>query len=188
MRRSPCGTSGRSSPTTVRRASEGALRYPSPRQARRIWSARSCPTVLFDTTMTCKVVHCPRFWLTRPEPACIVWVMTTRTGFGKAPATLRRSLRLLPDLLARVAWAVHRATHSVTDSRLGPRGATADHPDLLRLRTSGRRTGPGATCHSGLRGGRFGPAPHRHERLGRSPLVARPARIHTHRMAMTNSA
>ena len=67
--------------------------------------------------------------------------MTTRTGFGKAPATLRRSLRLLPDSLARVAWAVHRATHFVTDSRLGPRGATADHPDLLRLRTSGRRTG-----------------------------------------------
>ena len=70
-----------------------------------------------------------------------VLVDTTRTGCGKAPATLRRSLRLLPDLLARVAWAVHRATHSVTDSRLGPRGATADHPDLLRLRTSGRRTG-----------------------------------------------
>ena len=71
----------------------------------------------------------------------MVWVMTTRTGVGKAPAALRRSLRLLPDALARVAWAAHRAAHFVTGSRLGPRGATADHPDLLRLRTSGRRTG-----------------------------------------------
>jgi hypothetical protein len=71
----------------------------------------------------------------------MVWVMTTRTGSWKGAAALRRSLRLLPDSLARVAWAVHRATHFVTDSRSGPRGATADHPDLLRLRTSGRRTG-----------------------------------------------
>jgi hypothetical protein len=73
----------------------------------------------------------------------MVWVMTTRTGLGKAPAALRRSLRLLPDSLARVARAAHRAARFVADSRLGPRGRIAYHPDLRQLGMNGRRTGQG---------------------------------------------
>lgn len=53
----------------------------------------------------------------------------------------KRAPRLPPRWFIRGAWSLHRAIYAVTGHRLGLRSATADHAGMLRLRTTGRRTG-----------------------------------------------
>jgi F420H(2)-dependent quinone reductase len=49
--------------------------------------------------------------------------------------------RMPPRWLIRTAWAMHRAIYSVSGGRLGLRKAPSGRAGMLRLRTTGRRTG-----------------------------------------------
>ncbi len=53
----------------------------------------------------------------------------------------RPSPRLPPRWFIRSAWVVHRALYSVTRGRVGLRRPTAARWGMLRLRTTGRRSG-----------------------------------------------
>jgi F420H(2)-dependent quinone reductase len=57
------------------------------------------------------------------------------------PAKPPPAARLPPRWVIRIAWAVHRAIYSVTGGRRGLRPATPDKWGMMRLRTTGRRTG-----------------------------------------------
>ena len=48
---------------------------------------------------------------------------------------------LPPRWFVRIAWAIHRAIHSITGGRRGLRAPTPDRWGMMRLRTAGRRTG-----------------------------------------------
>jgi F420H(2)-dependent quinone reductase len=49
--------------------------------------------------------------------------------------------RMPPRWFIHAAWAVHRAIYSVSGGRLGLRNAPSGRAGMLRLRTTGRRTG-----------------------------------------------
>lgn len=53
----------------------------------------------------------------------------------------RRASRLPPRWFIRTFWLVHRAVFRITRGRLGLRTATADTWGMLRLTTTGRRSG-----------------------------------------------
>jgi F420H(2)-dependent quinone reductase len=48
---------------------------------------------------------------------------------------------LPPRWFVRAAWIAHRAIYSITRGRSGLRRPTAEHWGMLRLRTTGRRSG-----------------------------------------------
>jgi len=56
-------------------------------------------------------------------------------------ATSARPARLPPRWIIRTAWKVHRAMYAVTGGRLGLRPQTATTWGMMRLRTTGRRSG-----------------------------------------------
>jgi deazaflavin-dependent oxidoreductase (nitroreductase family) len=53
----------------------------------------------------------------------------------------KRSARLPPRWFVRTTWVVHRAIYSLTRGRIGLRTAKPDPWGMLRLTTTGRRTG-----------------------------------------------
>ncbi len=57
------------------------------------------------------------------------------------PAPPTRGARLPPRWVVRTAWVLHRALYAVTGGRFGLRPATPDKWGMMRLRTTGRRTG-----------------------------------------------
>ena len=59
----------------------------------------------------------------------------------QATGQREKSAHLPPRWFIRLFWAVQRAVYSVTGGRIGLRTATADHQGMLRLRTTGRRSG-----------------------------------------------
>ncbi len=53
---------------------------------------------------------------------------------------------LPPRWFIRLFWVGQRALYSITRGRLGLRRATADHQGMMRLRTTGRRSGKERTA------------------------------------------
>jgi F420H(2)-dependent quinone reductase len=53
----------------------------------------------------------------------------------------KRAARLPPRWLIRVAWVVHRTLYSVSGGRIGLTRARPNRAGMLRLTTTGRRTG-----------------------------------------------
>lgn len=52
-----------------------------------------------------------------------------------------RPARLPPRWFIRSAWAIHRRVYSLSGGRIGLKGAADGHTGVLRLRTTGRRSG-----------------------------------------------
>src|SRR5688500_12116113 len=62
-------------------------------------------------------------------------------GQAVAVQQKKRTPRIPPRWFVRTAWVVHRAIYSVTGGRIGLRRATEKHWGMLRLTTTGRRSG-----------------------------------------------
>ena len=60
-------------------------------------------------------------------------IPTSATSTPQAP--------LPPRFVVRIAWVVHRAIYALTRGRLGLRRATATQWGMMRLKTTGRRSG-----------------------------------------------
>ena len=57
------------------------------------------------------------------------------------PARSARPTPLPPRWVVRMFWVIHRAIYGLTRGRLGLRGQTATQWGMMRLETTGRRSG-----------------------------------------------
>ena len=66
---------------------------------------------------------------------------TTPTGATTTPVATEKAPPQVPRWLVRTIWAAHRAAYRVTGGRFGLRPPAADRWGMLRLTTTGRRSG-----------------------------------------------